>query len=441
MDQGRSMRRSMLLGLAVMVFMAAAPASAADVKGSLVISGGALRFDDMEVWSQIAELAGGRGAKIAVFPTASNNPLKSATRVIDTFRKVGADAFLVPVALANIDTDYRQAVVDPELIARVKSAGGVYFTGGEQERITRALRTPEGLDTPMLAAVWDVYRRGGVVAGSSAGAAVMSRVMYRDAELVLPTLQHGVKMGKEIDRGLGFIGDNWFVEQHCLTRGRFARALVVMQMQGFKYGIGVDENTALVVRGGRDLKVIGYKGAVVMDLSEATHDSTLKGFNLKNVRLTYLDRGDRLDLETLAITPSAEKANGLKLDPNSDDFRPFHDRLFFSNDILGNTAVADLLAKLINNKKPEAIGLAFDGFFATTHSTQGFEFRFYRAEDSVGWCTEAYGGEDYTVSNIHLDIRPIEVVAAFYKPADELAKATVKPVAATQPVVQEISRK
>ncbi len=59
-----------------------------------------------------------------------------------------------------------------------------------------------------------------------------------------------------------------------------------------KFGIGVAENTALVVTGGNQVKVIGDHGAVVMDLSKATGDPAVEGFNLKNARLSYLDRGD-----------------------------------------------------------------------------------------------------------------------------------------------------
>ncbi|HEY5310889.1 MAG TPA: cyanophycinase, partial [Pirellulales bacterium] len=341
------------------------------------------------------------------------------------FTRFGADPVVIPLGIppgkgqAAAAHDRLAVAEDPQWAERVRATRCVYFAGGEQARITDALRTADGKATPLLNAIWDVYRRGGVIAGTSAGAAIMSHYMYRDAEQVLPTLQHGVTMGKEVDYGLGFIGDRWFVEQHCLARGRFARALVLMQNRGYKYGIGVDENTALVVRHGHEAKVIGYKGAVVMDLSQASRDASVAAFNVKNVKLTYLDRGDEIDLETAVVTPSEEKQAGERLDPNSADFCPHHDRVFFSNDILGNTTVAEMLALLINNKKAEAIGLAFDGYFARQQTAQGFEFRFYRAKDSLGWCTEAYGGEDYTVTNIHLDIRPVDVMASFYRPAEE----------------------
>ena len=110
----------------------------------------------------------------------------------------------------------------------------------------------------------------------------MSRIMYRDADSVLDTLLRGVQFGKEIDRGLGFLDSEWFVDQHCLVRGRFARTLVAMHDQGFKFGIGVDENSGVIVRNGKDVEVIGYKGALVMDLSKAEHNPKLGRFNLKN---------------------------------------------------------------------------------------------------------------------------------------------------------------
>ena len=382
-------------------------------RGSLVIVGGALRFGELEIWQRMVELAGGPGAKIAVFPTASINPLRSAVRASDALEAAGGQPFTVPVALEKIDVDYHKAVEDPALVAQVREAGGVFFTGGEQARIMQALVSADGKNTPLLEAVWDVYRRGGVIVGTSAGAAVMSHVMYRDARNVLDTLKKGVNMGREIDHGLGFLDPAWFVEQHSLTRGRFARALAAMQSQQLKFGIGVAENTALVVTGGSRVKVIGDHGAVVLDLSKATSDPAVAGFNLKHARLSYVDRADSYDMATLTVSPSPEKEGGAKIDPNSPDFHPDYDDRLFTNDILGNNAMCDLLKKIMINKTGEGIGLAFDGSAAAQAATQGFEFRFYRAADTVGWHTEAFGGEDFTIANVHLDIRPISVGPLF----------------------------
>lgn len=265
-------------------------------KGSLVIIGGSERFSQREIWEEIVELGGGAGAKIAVFPTASGDPMRKGAWVVSALNKSGADAFLVPLAWMKVPTPPSELTKDPEWTAKVRGANGVFFVGGEQERIVRALYDGDGQETPMLEAIWNVYREGGVIAGTSAGAAVMSRVMYRDAPSVLETMLAGVKMGKEIDRGLGFLDENWFVDQHCLVRGRFARALVAMHDQGFHYGLGVDENTAVVVSQGVHAKVIGYKGVLILDLAHAKHDAALGKFNLNNVRLTYLDKGDLFNL-------------------------------------------------------------------------------------------------------------------------------------------------
>ena len=221
------------------------------------------------------------------------------------------------------------------------------------------------------------------MAGTSAGAAIMSRIMFRDARNVLETLTRGVTMGKEISRGLGFLDPSWFVEQHSLNRGRFARSLAAMQSQGFKYGVGVAENTALVVTDQSHLKVIGEQGAVVLDLSQSSVDPNVKGFNLKNARLTYLDHGDELNLSTLALTPGPEKKDESKIDPNSADFHPEYDDRIVTNDILGNNTVCDLINRLMINKTGEAIGLAFDGAAAMNQPTPGFEFHFYRGQDTV----------------------------------------------------------
>jgi cyanophycinase len=407
-----------LIGACVIFF--ASVAGAEEKHGSLVIIGGALRssergITDREIWERIVELAGGDGiARIAVFPTASGAPTESGRRAVEALKRAGADAFVVPLGMMNTDVDFRQVAIDKEVIAQVRGATGVFFTGGDQKRITKALKTPEGEKTPLLEAVWAVYENGGTIAGTSAGAAVLSRVMFSDPGNVLTTLKEGVKFGKDIDEGLGFLDHAWFVEQHCLTRGRFARALVAMHSQGLKFGIGVDENTAAVVRNGKEVEIVGSKGAVVMDLSEATNDPDIAGFNLKNVRMTYLDHGDTFDLQTMRVTPGDDRVEGSVPMPQGNDLENGPIRTIVKNDILGNTTVVDVLGMLVQRRRVEAIGLAFDGVAALREPTKGFEFRFYPGADSAGWFGDG-GATGFTVSNIHLDVRPIEISGPLYK--------------------------
>ena len=284
------------------------------IKGYAVPIGGALKFDNEEVWGRIVALAGGKGARFVVFGTASDDPEASARQAVDLLQRRGAVAEALPVAPRFSWVDLNKVVRDPALIAKVKNARGVFFTGGSQERIVDVLM-PGGHATPMLEAIWDVYRRGGVVAGTSAGAAIMSTVMFRDAPSVINIMKGKWVEGKQIDRGLGFVGPDLFVDQHFLKRGRFGRMIPLMMAKGYKYGLGVDENSAAVIHGD-EVEVIGGKGAMLVDLSDTKTDPGLGAFNVSHARLTYLDHGDRYNLKTHVTTPSAVKLRGEKLDPS-----------------------------------------------------------------------------------------------------------------------------
>jgi cyanophycinase len=401
-----------LLALASVQFASGADANAAASsaanalpKGSLVIIGGNLRPGNAPVWERILQLAGGKDARIAVFASASGYPERSGKFLVDRLNSYGAKAFFVPVAVKLVGSDYHIAADDPKLAELVRSASGAFFAGGDQSRITSALRHEDGSNTRVLDALWDMYRRGGVIAGTSAGAAIMSSTMFGRPRAVLATLKLGVEDGKEITNGLGFIGDDVFVDQHLLVRGRFARMLPAMLAKGYKLGLGIDEDTAMVVLPNRDVEVIGYKGALVLDLSGA---SAREGaFNVSNVRVSYLDNGDRFNILTHEFTPSEDKVDG-KLDPS----RPYYREPLFSADILGNTTVVDLMSKLIDSDQPEAIGITL-GSPNGVQPDLGFEFRFTRASDSVGYSSAST--DAYSIYNLRLDIRPILIRRPIYQ--------------------------
>ncbi|MGV7209424.1 cyanophycinase [Oxalobacteraceae bacterium A2-2] len=375
--------------------------------GNLVIIGGGLRADNAEVWQRIVRLAGGKGARIAVFGMASINPEKSGQSIVNKLNQYEAQAFTVPLGVTLPNSDYRKAAEDPEIVAMIHSATGIYFAGGDQGRITQALVRPNGQKTAALEAIWDVYRDGGVIAGSSAGAAIMSTTMFYDARPVLDMLKTGITDGKEIAPGLGFIGDDVFVDQHLLVRGRFARMIPVMLKKGYQIGLGIDENSAMVVNAKRDVEIIGYSGALLIDLSDAITDRGIKGFNISNAAISYLDRGDKFNLITRVFTPSPDKADN-KLDPNQPDMR----EPVFTNDILGNNAVLDLMGNLIDNAQQEAIGIAF-GNPRDPYPDVGFEFRFSKTVNSVGYSSTEV--EAYSVLKLRLDIRPIQLNLPLYR--------------------------
>jgi cyanophycinase len=382
-----------------------APAQAVTPKGSLVIIGGNLRPSNSPVWDRIIQLAGGKGARIAVFASASGTPEKSGKFLVDRLNSYGAKAFFVPVAVKLSGSNYQIAADDPGLAEAVRTANGAFFAGGDQLRITGALRHEDGSNTRVLDALWTMYRRGGVIAGSSAGAAIMSRTMFGRPRPVLATLKLGVDDDKELAEGLGFVGSDVFIDQHLLVRGRFARMLPAMIKKGYKLGLGIDEDTAMVILPNRDVEVIGYKGALVLDLTNAVvHDGP---FNISNVRLSYLDNGDHFNIARREPIASQDKADN-KLDPS----RPYYREPLFSADILGNSTIVDLMSKLIDSDQPEAIGLTL-GSPNGVQPDLGFEVRLTRTDDSVGY--ESSSGEFYSIFNLRMDVRPILIRRPLYQ--------------------------
>ncbi|NVM78237.1 cyanophycinase [Duganella sp. SG902] len=376
-------------------------------QGNLLIAGGAVRPDNTIIWERLVQLAGGKGARIAVMPSAAGNPERSGANLVATLNKFGASAFAVPVAVRLKTTDYKVAAEDEALARSIREAGGVYFAGGDQGLITKALVRPDGSRTAVLQAIWDVYNKGGVIGGSSAGAAIMSSTMYYEAKTVIGTLAAGVNDGRELAPGLGFVGTDVFVDQHLLARGRFARMLPAMLKKNYKLGLGIDENTAMVINAKREVEIIGYQGALLLDLTQARTNGDIKEFNLTNARISYLDRGDRYNLITGQYTPSADKVNG-KLDPAN----PFLNEQVYSADALGHNTILVMMEKLINNARSEAIGIA-TAAPGEPREELGFEFKLTRDASSVGY--ESATTDAYTILNLRLDVRPLQITRPWYR--------------------------
>jgi cyanophycinase len=398
--------RMVCVSLVALCMQASHAADATPPKGNLLIAGGAVRGDNGEVWSRLVQLAGGQGARIAVMPSAAGNPQRSGTNLAATLNKYGASAFMVPVGVRFKDRDYRRDAEDPALAQSIREAGGVYFAGGDQGLITKALVRPDGSRTAVLQAIWDVYQKGGVIGGSSAGAAIMSATMYYEADTVLGTLSVGVNDGRELAPGLGFVGNDLFVDQHLLARGRFARMLPAMLKKGYTQGLGIDENTAVIINGKHEVEVIGYQGALLLDLAQASTNGKEKDFNLTGARISYLDRGDRYNLQTRQYTPSADKVDG-KLDPA----KPYLNEQVYSADVLGHNTVLVMMEKLINNSRSEAIGIA-SAAPGDPREDLGFEFKLTRDASSVGY--ESATADAYTILNLRLDVRPLHITRPWY---------------------------
>jgi cyanophycinase len=298
----------------------------------LVIIGGRLEADNDEVFGAMRRLSGGR---IAVFPTASGEPEDVGAETVEDFCAHGVDAVLAPLYWSN-RTD---SAFDPRLVDLVRGCGSVYFTGGDQSKIVSSLL--QGAETPVLRQIRELHLDGGLVAGSSAGAAMMSeRIICSGTSL--EALVDGLTSdldapGLTLGEGLGFFP--WgMVDQHFLKRGRLGRLLVATHVAGYDLGFGIDENTAMVVQGDT-MEVLGENGAVAINLAAATVSDV--GRTYSNVSMSYLDHGDRYDLRHNRVIPSSRKrraraTRGAYVTP-----APFHRNAF------GSYAIYDLMVRLI----------------------------------------------------------------------------------------------
>jgi cyanophycinase len=143
-------RRVLLACLATFIAPFAMSSTAAEVEGGAVVAiGGGLRDDNHAVWSRLVALAGGPGARFVVLPTASSTPVSAGAEAVAALAAHGAKAEALPVSPRLEGTEVTRAVRDPDLVAKVRAARGVFFTGGAQEYIVDALQ-PGGEATPML---------------------------------------------------------------------------------------------------------------------------------------------------------------------------------------------------------------------------------------------------------------------------------------------------
>jgi cyanophycinase len=392
--------------------------------GCAVPIGGALKADNTEVWSRLVALSGGKGATWLVVPTASSSPEKSAAQIIASLQAQGAKAEMLPLSTRLAGNDVTAIVRDTAWLNKIKNAKGIYFAGGAQERITAALYEKDAKNgdgtttrTPMLDAMWAMFEAGGVVAGSSAGAAIMSETMFREPPEILTIMREGAMRGIDIALGLGFAGKDIFVDQHFLKRGRIGRMLPVMLQEGIARGLGVEENTAAIICGDT-VEVIGARGVLFADTRNANKGAVFQAFTpfaAKNISLTYLDRGDKMNLQTGLITVSAAKQKGTLLDHTAAGFKPYNTRVRFYPDMLGDSMILNAMSELVDSPATETRGLAFS-VKDLKDSNIGFEFRLFKTADTRGYFTSAAGGEDYSIIRMGLDVMPVKFADPLYQP-------------------------
>jgi cyanophycinase len=387
-------------------------------QGTAAVVGGALRADNAAVWSRLVTDAGGKGARWLVIPAASESPEKSAQDTIDTLKQYGAQAEAMPLSPRWKGQDPARVVRDSAWIEKVRAARGIYFTGGSQERITAALLEKDTSDTPLLKEIRALMARGGIVAGSSAGAAIMSSTMIRDIPDILGVLQTGIDKSKHLDRGLGFAGTAFMTDQHFIKRGRIGRLLPAMHAAGYALGVGVEENTAIFSRGA-SFEVVGSGGVIVADLADAKVTSTAP-FAVTGAVVHLLDRGDRFDVTARKVIPAATRVPRL-IDPTAKDFNPYYRDVSFEASMLADRAFVNTMTTLLDSPKREALGLAFRPSERDAKNT-GTEFRLYKRPGTRGYAPSSRAGEEFTVIGMGLDLTPVLMASPLYQPVPKADK-------------------
>ena len=263
--------------------------------GRLVIAGGGLQADNSAVYQSVVDARAGDGP-LCVVPTASSDPEASMERAVATLTGYGGVGSVKGILISTENPSQAQ---DPSVVAEIRTCSGFFFTGGSQSRIVDVF-LPGGDTTEAYRALWQQWQEGAVVSGSSAGAAMMSRVMIAGGSSA-DAVTHGVRLpdgdGVHIREGMGFF-ELGMLDQHFLARGRIGRILVsTLQENSPQIGLGIDENTALVVDGD-SAWVVGASGVVVVDGRSVQRTGPSRGLGL---RMSLVGAGDLLDLRTLSV--------------------------------------------------------------------------------------------------------------------------------------------
>lgn len=250
-----------------MLTVVCAVAAPAGADGALVLFGGGER--PPRALQRFVEWAGGKAARLLVVTWASASPEESFDGVREDLAPL-APASIEMAPLAPLGPEARE-----RFLALLRDATGVFFGGGDQARIMDALRDPE-----LLRAVRERHRAGVVFGGTSAGTAAMSRVMIT-GEGDFKVIDAAKVATRE---GLGLI-PGVILDQHFIRRQRENRLFALILANPGELGVGVDEDAALLVEGGRKAEVVGGSVMIVDGRKE-------RGA----LRIRVLKAGQRYDL-------------------------------------------------------------------------------------------------------------------------------------------------
>src|SRR5215212_2776697 len=274
--------------------MSPSKVSEGETRGWIVPIGGAEnKENDRRILERFVEVSGGSSADIIVIPTASRVH-ETGPRYESVFRELGAPRVSV------MDFDTRRDCQEPNRLQRLEEATGIFFTGGNQLRLTTLLGGT---------AVATLIRRrnadGVTVGGTSAGASILSEHMIASGDEGSSPMAGSVRLAP----GLG-LTNRFVIDQHFRQRDRLGRLLTALAYNPFAIGIGLDEDTAAFYGPDNRLEVVGSGAITIVDPAGLAHSSMAAAsagepVTLIGIKLHILVNGDLFDAETREARPGA----------------------------------------------------------------------------------------------------------------------------------------
>jgi cyanophycinase len=252
-----------------------------------------LEFIDDGILFHVVEEAGGVNANIVVIPTASSIPVEVGENYMDAFTKLGCKNVTVLDIRSKEDSEKEISI---ELI---KNANCIMFSGGDQSKITDRIG-----GTTIHTILADRYKneKGFVIAGTSAGAMVMSKEMIAGGSASEAFIKGAVNMYY----GLNLIPE-LIIDTHFIKRGRFGRQSEAVAKNPNLVGFGLAEDTGMIIKNGNDCTVIGSGMVIVFDGSKLTHNNekVLKEgtpMTMANLTVHVLSNGDNYDIKNRKVS-------------------------------------------------------------------------------------------------------------------------------------------
>jgi cyanophycinase len=255
-------------------------------KGRLIIIGGhEQKQGERTILKAVAQRARGERGHLAIITVASSQPEELGREYRAIFKDLGVGQVDV------IDIRTRDEAADEKLIRKLAGVSVVFFTGGDQLRITSQIS-----DSPLFRCMRDLHETGATIAGTSAGAAAMPETM-----LIAGASDKSNRISAlEMAPGLAFLS-GVVIDSHFAERGRMGRLLGAVAQNPRNIGLGIDEDTAIVVTGGGRFEVIGSGAVYAVDGMDISYSSLSEKkpegiLSIYDVKLHVLGQGDHFDL-------------------------------------------------------------------------------------------------------------------------------------------------